>query len=144
MGLRASGDRWTEVASLAEPPAVCRPPLEGGFSPEQGGFWGPHGHIVSSLAECRTLDFRPGLLLLHHLSPANLSQPDQVIRASSFPSGFRFGAGSPRGSGSCAAPPSPQQTEVARRSSIARWTSSLIRGEVGLASRSSGRAPYSL
>lgn len=64
---------------IAEPPAVCRPPLEGGFSPEQGGFWGPHGHIVSSLAECRTLDFRPGLLLLHHLSPANLSQPDQVL-----------------------------------------------------------------
>lgn len=90
---RGEGREWVggqaasaiQVASLAEPPAVCRPPLEGGFSPEQGGFWGPHGHIVSSLAECRTLDFRPGLLLLHHLSPANLSQPDQVIRASCFP-----------------------------------------------------------
>ncbi|CAN7993576.1 unnamed protein product, partial [Ixodes hexagonus] len=63
---------------IAEPPLVCRPPLEGGFSPEQGGFWGPHGHMVGSLAECRTLDFRPGLFLLQHLSPANLSQPDQV------------------------------------------------------------------
>lgn len=73
--IRASGHvcGWCVQASgchpISEPLPECRasPGVQ-----ERGGL------VLASLEECRTLDFRPGLLLLRYRNPVDLSQPDEV------------------------------------------------------------------
>lgn len=42
------------------------------------GWWGSEGTDITSVEECRTRDFRPGLTYLLYEHPANFSQPDEV------------------------------------------------------------------
>ena len=42
------------------------------------GWWGSEGTDVTTVEECRTRDFRPGLTYLVYEHPANFSQPDEV------------------------------------------------------------------
>ena len=42
------------------------------------GWWGNEGTDVTTVDECRTRDFRPGLTYLVYEHPANYSQPDEV------------------------------------------------------------------
>lgn len=63
---------------IHNPPDTCRPVHNTSIPISELKWWGPTGTDITTIAECRTKDFRPGLISLKYRHPVNWKQPDGV------------------------------------------------------------------
>ncbi|XP_067133716.1 multiple epidermal growth factor-like domains protein 8 [Centruroides vittatus] len=61
---------------IHNPPDTCRPIHNSSIPISELKWWGPTGTDITTIADCRTKDFRPGLISLKYRHPVNWKQPD--------------------------------------------------------------------